>query len=177
MKPSEALLKHRSDKVPFSKHGCHHYDLFYDELFEKMKEPLNILEIGVLRGQSLLAWRDCFPKSNVTGIDINHVDINPSLDIKFIKDDVKNIKLTEKYDVIIDDSSHDLKESTYIVSNFCENLTDNGVMVIEDIQIPDLYIQTLLKVLPKGFAFESYDFRHITNGQKHDDFIVKITRE
>lgn len=177
MKPSEALLKHRSDKVPFDRYGCHHYDLFYDELFAEMKEPLNILEIGVLRGQSLLAWREAFPNSKITGIDLYPVHLPKELDITFIESDIKNVSLIEKYDVIIDDSSHDLKESTYIVKNFCDHLTEKGALIIEDIQIPDLYIRELMAVMPTGFIFESYDFRHLTNGQKHDDFIVKITRE
>lgn len=177
MKPSEALAKCGSDKVHVIPNGCHHYGDFYDELFSKFKEPLNILEIGVLTGQSLRAWRMAFPDSKITGIDIVDVDISPELNIKLIKDDVKNVKLTEQYDVIIDDSSHDLRESLYEIQNFLDNLTPNGVMVIEDIQIPDLYISEMLKVLPKGFGLDSHDFRHITGGVKHDDFMVKIFRQ
>lgn len=176
MKPSEALRKYGSDKVELNVYGYHHYGDFYDKLFSDLMHPLNILEIGVLSGQSLLAWREAFPTAKITGIDIVEQKFDDSLRINFIKDDVKNITLTEKYDVIIDDSSHDLKESLYEIEHFCENLTPQGVFVIEDIQIPDLYVEELLKVLPTGFRMETHDFRKLTGNNKHDDFIVKITR-
>jgi trans-aconitate methyltransferase len=178
MKPSQALAKYGSDKVYVTPNGSHHYGDFYDELFSKLKHPLNILEIGVLKGQSLMAWRDAFPDAKVTGIDIVKYDSLIELeDVTFIQSDIKKIKLTEKYDIILDDSSHDLKESLYEIEHFCENLTEQGVMIIEDIQIPELYIKSMLKVLPKGFILDSHDFRHLSGYAKHDDFIVKITRE
>ncbi len=177
LKPSEALEAFGSDKVHFRSPPPHHYGDFYDEMFGKLKGPLNILEIGVYFGQSLMAWRHAFPDAQITGIDIEGVGFEEKYRINFIKGDIKTIELTEKYDVIIDDSSHDLRESTYIVKNFCENLTAQGVMIIEDIQIPVLYENELLKVLPEGFLMESYDFRYATKGLKHDDYIIKIIRE
>lgn len=177
MKPSVALKIYGSDKVVCDPINYHHYEIFYDNLFGELKGKLNILEIGVLLGQSLMAWRLAFPDAKITGIDTIGKGIDGMFDVAFIKADIKTITLTEKYDVIIDDSSHDLKESTYIVSNFCENLTEQGVIVIEDIQIPDLYISGLLKVLPEGFVMDTHDFRQATNGKKHDDFIIKIKRD
>ncbi len=176
MKPSQALVRCGSDKVMGFPYG-HFYGHFYDELFSTMKEPLNILEIGVLRGESLRAWRAAFPESKVTGIDTVDINFPSDLKLNFIHDDVKNIRLIEKYDVIIDDSSHDLKESLYEIQNFLGNLTEKGVMVIEDIQIPELYISEMMKVLPAGFVMDTYDFRYLSDGKKHDDFIVKISRE
>ena len=175
MKPSEALKKCGSDKVMGYPSG-HWYGQFYDELFAPFREPINILEVGVLGGASLRAWRMAFPDSKITGIDVIDVSLPKEFGITLIKDDIKNVTLTEKYDVIIDDSSHDLKESLYEIQHFCKNLTDKGVMVIEDIQIPDLYMSEMLKVLPEGFILQGHDFRPMFGGQKHDDFIVKITR-
>lgn len=176
MTVSEALNKYGSDKVKGWPYG-HNYAYFYDELFSKFNDPINLLEIGVLRGESLRAWREVLPKSLITGIDIIDISLPEHLNIKLIKSDVKDIKLDGKYDIIIDDSSHDLRESLYEIKNFCNNLSDNGVMIIEDIQIPDLYIKEMLKVLPKGFILESHDFRHLSENKKHDDFIVKIMRQ
>ena len=49
----------------------HSYDTIYPELLEKYlnKDNLNILEIGVYYGGSLLAWNEIFPNSNIYGID------------------------------------------------------------------------------------------------------------
>ena len=168
MNASEALKKHGSDKV-----DGHHYGAFYNGLMEQFENP-KILEIGVLNGQSLRAWRELFPKSDITGIDIvEWYGKDPS--IEFVKADIKKVKLEDKYDIIIDDSSHDLRESLFIITNFTKNLAENGVMVIEDVQIPETYISAMQSVLPEGFELSAYDFRMYS--ERHDDFIVVITRK
>ena len=173
MKPSEYLIKYGSDKATHRNYGNHHYGEFYDDLFSQFPEPFNLLEIGVLHGQSLRAWREAFPKSRITGIDI--MDLKEPIEgVIFIQGDVKKITLTEDYDVIIDDSSHDLRESLYEVIHFTKNLTDQGVLIIEDVQIPDDYVAAYRKVLPEGFKLETFDFRSIAG--RHDDYIVKISR-
>jgi len=45
---------------------CHPYTLFYDSLFNsKKKDKLEIAELGILDGGSLLMWREYFTNSNI----------------------------------------------------------------------------------------------------------------
>ena len=62
---------HKSDKL---------YHLYADKYFSYLNnlknEKLNILEIGIADGKSLLAWSDFFKNSTIIGIDIKSIDIN-----------------------------------------------------------------------------------------------------
>ena len=50
---------------------CHNYCNKYEKYFPfKRYEKLNILEIGVLDGQSLRVWKEYFFNSNILCIDI-----------------------------------------------------------------------------------------------------------
>lgn len=168
MKSSDLLRKYNSDKVT-----VHSYGDFYDTEFGKLTEPLNLLEIGVLEGASLRAWRELFPESAITGIDIKSSARIEG--VTLIQADIKTVTLDGKFDVILDDSSHDLLESMYEVLNFLPNLTEKGMLIIEDVQIPETYLSAYKSVLPEGYKIDTYDRRYV-NG-KHDDFIVKITKK
>ena len=50
----------------------HSYGVTYQEIFQKMRyKPIKLLEIGLLYGNSLLAWRWFFPFGTLIGIDIS----------------------------------------------------------------------------------------------------------
>src|SRR3990167_1519781 len=67
MKISELLQKHGSDKS-----GDHFYGDLYDLVFTYRQYSTNsLLELGVWKGQSLLAWQEFFPKATIYGIDSN----------------------------------------------------------------------------------------------------------
>ena len=56
---------------------CHPYTLFYDALFKNKKnEKLEIAELGILDGASLLMWREYFTNSNIYGFEYNNNFIN-----------------------------------------------------------------------------------------------------
>ena len=113
------------------------YEHFLDSLREK---EINILEIGVDKGDSLRLWRDYFSKAKICGIDIvkkdfsiNNVEIlcGDQSDYNFLSEIVKKY---EKFDVIIDDGSH---LSKHIISSFnylFDYLNENGLYIIEDLQ-------------------------------------------
>ena len=113
------------------------YEHFLDSLREK---EINILEIGVDKGDSLRLWRDYFSKAKICGIDIvkkdfsiNNVEIlcGDQSDYNFLSEIVKKYG---KFDVIIDDGSH---VSKHIISSFnylFDYLNENGLYIIEDLQ-------------------------------------------
>ena len=49
----------------------HFFDIYDSHLSHLRDEKLNILEIGVFNGGSLYMWKNYFPNSKVTGIDID----------------------------------------------------------------------------------------------------------
>lgn len=116
----------------------------YEENFEHLRESsVNILELGVLHGGSLLMWHEYFIKGLVVGLDQQP---NPLLDmperIRFYQgsqDDDALLDLVAKecapagFDIIIDDASHVGTVSRKSFRNLFNNhLKHGGIYVIED---------------------------------------------
>lgn len=185
MKISELLLKYKTDKnygtiVP--KLG-HCYGNSYDKIFEKFDKEsnLNFLEIGIQKGGSLLAWKDFFKNANVYGIDIvdEILEEYKRNDIEYIISDVKHPSVKEKlnkikFDIIIDDGSHFISDVLYVVSEFLPLLNDGGVLIIEDCQNPENWMNQISKIIPDNFRLSYEDLRQI-NGH-YDDFLIIIEK-
>ncbi len=179
---SKILNKYDSDKnrgVTRRSYG-HSYGAFYDNLFSKFDRgnPINILELGVEKGGSLLAWKEYFPHANVYGVDIQ--DIRPqkyiSNTVTFYKMDLRDAveKFKDmKFDIIIDDSDHAWETLCFVVPNYFKLLKPVGAMVLEDIMIPNKYIEEIKKVMPANTKMTTHDFRKLRN--RHDDFIIALT--
>ena len=61
----ELFRKHRCDKG-----DLHKYHKTYEPEFKRLKnDEINILEIGVLFGNSLYSWLDYFPNANLYAVD------------------------------------------------------------------------------------------------------------
>ena len=61
-------------------------DKYFSYLNSLKNEKLNILEIGIADGKSLLVWSDFFKNSTIIGIDIKSIDINVK---KLNRDNIK----------------------------------------------------------------------------------------
>ncbi len=177
MKISKILETYDSDKNNDTEHS---YGVFYDSLFSKFDKdaPLNILELGVQRGGSLLAWKDYFPNSNVIGIDISdsRLEKYKSDKVKFILGDLRvvidQVKDT-KFDIIIDDADHFDGTNAWVVKNYYPLLKEVGIIVIEDIQLINRYSKTISESLPKGAIMDYVDLRDVKG--RPDDFIITVT--
>jgi len=114
------------------------YD-FYFNPFKKRK--INILEIGIDTGNSLRFWKNYFSKkSNIIGLDIkkyNFKDKNiftfqgRQEDIFFLSQITKKFK---KFDIIIDDGSHNCKDIIKSFNYFFNYLNNEGIYIVEDLQ-------------------------------------------
>ena len=113
----------------------------YEKYFEKLRdEKLNILEIGIDKGDSLRIWRDYFRNANICGLDIEQKNFTIN-NVDFFFGDQSNTSflktITEKYgsfDIIIDDGSH---VSKHIISSFnylYPYLNNDGFYIVEDLQ-------------------------------------------
>lgn len=119
----------------------------YCEKYEKWLpfnrlEPITLLEIGVLHGQSLLSWREYFPNAKIVGIDIDpdckkseNIDQNIFVEIGS-QDDISFLdSVCRKYgnfDLILDDGSH---VNEHVIKSFqflIDFVKSEGVYVVED---------------------------------------------
>ena len=86
----------------------------YEEYFNTYRESVTcMLEIGVLRGQSLKTWRDYFINAQIWGIDIDPIAkadygerINVITGSQIDESALKNVAPDQQFDIIIDDGSH-----------------------------------------------------------------------
>ena len=127
----------------------HDYSDFYTKKLEFLKEKeIDVLEIGTAKGDGLASFYYYFPKSNLIGLDNNPFRLRyKSNRIRNIFTDVssrqilKNLTnhLNQKFDLIIEDSSHKLIDQILcFVENF-KNLKSGGIYVVEDLNFPDIH--------------------------------------
>ena len=129
----EILARHETDKEIH-----HQYGTAYGELLSTFDRnaPLNILEIGIEKGGSLLAWRECFPNATITGVDIvDRVrDRFRKKDINYVFTDIKEWQTDQTFDIIIDDGSHFAQDVAFVIENFTPKLRAGGKLIVEDVQ-------------------------------------------
>lgn len=126
------------------KNTGHTYGQWYDQWFEDLEyKPLNILEVGVcvFGGGGSLALADYFNSGHVWAVDIDRrqccgaVFTHPR--ITFIEHNAYRPTLLErlgdtKFDIIIDDASHEMKDQLQLLKMLRPRLNDDGFYVIED---------------------------------------------
>lgn len=122
--------------------GQHAYGRSYHEMFRALRHrPIKLLEVGVLSGSSLTAWRAFFPRATVVGCDIrpkahlNYRRIRTYLTDQSNPTDLAALAAAEgPFDVIIDDGSHVNAHQVTTFYSLFEHLRDGGTYVIEDSQ-------------------------------------------
>ena len=162
------------------KNKGHGYSKFYKQKLEKLKnQKVNILEIGSYAGASAAAFAKYLPDSKIFCFDINISNFEYKskkihvfgLDINNQKKAVKIInKITsecnfKKFDIIIDDGSHNLSDILIALKLFFKYLKNKGLYIIEDFKHPNYYpynrninhilIDELFKNLEKKNTFNS----------------------
>jgi hypothetical protein len=126
------------------KDSVHSYLEYYDTIFSVYKDKdINLLEIGIDKGGSLLLWNKYFtPNSNLYGMDVYMQPNLSSLEyIENITVLYKNAYKVNKnflnginFDIIIDDGSHYLHDQITAFEVYKNKLTKGGIFVIEDLQ-------------------------------------------
>lgn len=121
-----------------------HYLRNYEEYFRGLVDKeVRLLELGVLKGGSLLLWRDYFARGIVVGLDLNPVEIeDPTGRVRVYTGGQQDTELLDRiarecapegFDVIIDDCSHvgTLARASFW-HLFERHLKPGGLYVIED---------------------------------------------
>lgn len=156
---------------------------FYQPLLQDFMCPNSILEIGIYKGSSMVLWRTALPNSHLTGIDIqDHKNLNP--EFKVLKDagvfalhygdaytSEKIYSELGKYDLVIDDGPHTY-DSQIMAIKFRNLLSQDGILVIEDVPNMDYRLRSIRRSLPKEDRknLSGVGFTHLTG--RHDDALI-----
>lgn len=114
------------------------YDFYFNPL---KKKKINILEIGIDTGNSLKFWKNYFSnKSKIVGLDIKKYNFNDNNiftyqgrqeDKFFLSTITKKFK---RFDIIIDDGSHNCNDIIASFNYLFDYLNDGGIYIVEDLQ-------------------------------------------
>jgi len=188
----EIYNKHKVGDWP-DKNSSHSYI----EVYEKILAPyrmaaLNVLEIGLMSGESLRMWTKYFNSDlrsthcNVYGMDCSETPVNGLADLRpIIAEGKHNIVIGDAtnpldiakhfsgmdFSVIIDDGNHEIISQLRSYEILSKYLSDGGCYIIEDIQNID-ETRELFEKIDATKKVEIFDRRHIKN--RYDDVLVII---
>ena len=177
------------------KNTTHSYlDLYQELLYSKKETAKNVLEVGIgdfkyKNGGSIKLWRDFFTNATVYGLDVLSIDRV----IDELKNDLrvvlymstnaydenifKNIFLIKniKFDFMLDDGPHSLESMKQFIKLYSQIMTDDGILIIEDIQSFD-WIPILINEVPENLKqfVKVYDLR--PNKNRYDDIVFTINK-
>ena len=178
------------DNSRTDKQTAHSYLPVYEELFQKKKlSAQSILEIGIYYGGSIKLWKDYFTNAKIYAVeifDLRHVwaelqhddrivlyTSTDAYDPQFVK-----IKLADQrlqFDMILDDGPHTLESMKACIQLYLPLLTDDGILIIGDIQSMD-WLDELRNEVPSDLRkyIKTYDLRTVKN--RHDDILFVIDK-
>jgi hypothetical protein len=141
MKSIKDLYKNHSGKV--SDKWKIYLDEYEDKLSHYQTLPIKLLEVGILNGGSLEIFSKYFSNAElILGCDIDqkckelHYE---NLNTKIIIGDVNQEKIKNeivkhsKFDIILDDGSHNSHDIVGTFCNYFKHLKDGGLFIVEDL--------------------------------------------
>lgn len=178
------------DNSKTDKNTIHSYLPLYQKLLISKKETAkNVLEVGILEGGSIKLWSDFFTNANIYGLDIRDISVvwegikhNPKITL-YVSTDAYNddffntefLNKNIKFDFVLDDGPHTLESMIQFIKLYSQILTDDGILIIEDVQSYD-WIDILKNEVPKDLEqfIKVYDLRE--NKGRYDDIVFTIDK-
>ena len=177
------------------KNTSHSYLPLYQKLLENKKETTkNVLEIGIgdfflKNGGSIKLWKNFFKNATIYGLDILPVDrvidelLNDDRIILYTSIDAYNedffitnfLNKNIKCDFMLDDGPHTLESMKQFIKLYTQIMTDDGILIIEDVQSWD-WIEILKDAVPEYLKqfIKVYDLRE--NKNCSDDIVFTIDK-
>lgn len=167
-------------------------DAYYATEFDGKRESvLNVLELGVQWGGSLMLWSSWFTNAKVVGLDIyegvpqHYEEMRdgrefPNVEIR-IQDGYSDQVIAEHqdnfYDYVIDDGPHSLESMITAIHKWLPKVKPGGKLVIEDIQSYDWFEKLEKEVELSGMPAECRRFDFRKNKNRSDDMIFEVTKK
>ena len=127
-------------QYPSTKNWTGFLEIYSNYFKDYRDKEINLLEIGVDKGDSLKIWRKYFTKAKICGIDIANINLQIE-GVEIIKADQTDKKalrlICEKYngfDIIVDDGGHRSKQIIISLNFLFDYLKENGLYIVEDLQ-------------------------------------------
>ena len=177
------------------KNTNHSYLELYEKLLSNKKETANnVLEVGIgdfnqKNGGSIKLWRDYFAKAIIYGLDILPNDrvidelLNDDRVILYTSTDAYNndffknnfLNKDIKFDFMLDDGPHTLESMKQFIKLYSQVMSDDGILIIEDVQCFD-WIDILKNEVPEDIKkfIKIYDLRQ--NKNRYDDIVFTIDK-
>lgn len=178
------------DNSRTDKNTVHSYLPLYQQLLINKKESAkNVLEIGIYKGGSIKLWNDFFTNANVYGLDIMNIENvwesiknNPNIILHTSVNAYDNdffithfLNKNIKCDFMLDDGPHSLESMKQFIKLYSQIMTDDGILIIEDVQSWD-WIDILKNEVPEHLKqfIKVYDLRQ--NKNRYDDIVFTIDK-
>jgi hypothetical protein len=178
------------DNSRTDKNTTHSYLPLYQKLLKNKRETAkNVLEVGIHMGGSIKLWSDYFTNATVYGLDIIHIDDmwecikNNEKIILYTSTDAYNdeffinhfLNRNMRFDFMLDDGPHTLESMRQFIKLYSQIMTDDGILIIEDVQSWD-WIDTLKDEVPENLKqfIKIYDLR--PNKNRYDDIVFTIDK-
>ena len=175
------------DNSKTDKNTTHSYlELYQNLLIDKKYTAKNVLEVGIYDGGSIKLWYDFFSNATIYGLDIvikPWDEINNKDRIKLINFDAYNknfvfdnfLNTNIKFDFMLDDGPHTLESMKQFIKLYSQIMTDDGILIIEDIQSFE-WIEILKNEVPQHLKsfIKIYDLRQ--NKNRYDDIVFTIDK-
>jgi predicted O-methyltransferase YrrM len=184
-KYSEIISKYAdTDKIIW-----HSYGVIYDLLFKDLyKKNVDFLEIGIYSGASTKSYEEFFgPESRIVAIDtdITKIRHNFGSNVLIKQMDAYDNKTIEflgssgrQFDIILDDSLHDLRSHDFILTNYISLLKPNGMIILEDITYPEVEMMDLCKNHSATYMKNQHNLSYPRESNQRDydasSIIVKV---
>lgn len=145
---NEFFLESGTDKI------WHQYGMIYNIIFNGLlgdKDKLSILEVGVFRGCSVQAWANSGIFEKIVGVtiddniiesarkDLSKIDYSNVIANAYTDETIDLILENHgKFDIVLDDGSHYVKDQLWFLDNYKKLLNPNGVIICEDVKFKEL---------------------------------------
>jgi len=167
------------------KHSLHSYtDHFYEKELAKYRDnPVQIVEIGIDQGGSLLLWAEYFSNAAILGVDLllrgnceqdcaQYSNIQLSIGNAY---DIHSLQYFPPTDIFIDDGPHSLESQVWAVKHLSHRVKSGGLFVIEDVADP-AWLDQLKNATPYHLRdyVEFIDLRHVKGREDDIMFVIRI---
>jgi hypothetical protein len=183
------------DDTKTDKNTLHSYLELYEKLLSPKKDTAkNVLEIGIgpvklQNGGSIKLWKDYFTNATVYGLDIIPKEcvldelVNDERVVLFTSTNAYDeiffneniLKTNLKFDFMLDDGPHTLESMKTFIRLYSKVMTDDGILIIEDVQSIDWW-PILYREVPQHLKkfVKPYDLRK--NKNRYDDIVFTIDK-